>query len=201
VHVLQGERELARDNRTLARFHLDGIPPAPRGTPQVEVTFDVDANGIVNVKARDKGTGREQSVTVTAASTLGKEDVDWMVQEAQTHSAEDRARREEVELRNQADQMLYQADQVLKEHGERIPPDVRSEVESRREALVNATKGGDVNALRTAMDQFNESLQKVGQAVYQEAGTSGRPGQQGTEPGEQQGGDDDVIDADYREVR
>src|SRR5437870_2125161 len=151
VHVLQGEREMARDNRTLARFHLDGIPPAPRGTPQVEVTFDVDANGIVNVKARDKGTGREQSVTVTAASTLNKEEIDRMVQEAQAHSSEDRARREEVELRNQADQMMYQADQVLRQHGERIPPDVRSEVEAKREALVNATKGGDVSALRRAM--------------------------------------------------
>ena len=204
VHVQQGEREMARDNRTLARFHLDGIPPAPRGTPQVEVTFDVDANGIVNVKAKDKGTGREQSVTVTAASTLNKEDIDRMVQEAQAHSSEDRARREEVELRNQADQMMYQADQVLREHGDRIPPDVRSEVEAKREALVNATKGGDVSTLRRAMDEFNDALQKVGQVVYQEAGASGAPG-----PGQQPGGsatggqknDDDVIDADYREVR
>jgi molecular chaperone DnaK len=204
VHVQQGERELARDNRTLARFHLDQIPPAPRGTPQVEVTFDVDANGIVNVKARDKGTGREQSVTVTAASTLSKEDVDRMVQEAQAHSAEDRARREEVELRNQADQMMYQADQVLKEHGDRIPPDVKSEVQAKREALVNATKGGDVSALRRAMDEFNDALQRVGQVVYQEAGSSGAsgPGQQGqSSSGTGKPNDEDVIDADYREVR
>jgi molecular chaperone DnaK len=205
VHVQQGERELARDNRTLARFHLDGIPPAPRGTPQVEVTFDVDANGIVNVKARDKGTGREQSVTVTAASTLSKEDIDRMVQEAQAHSSEDRARREEVELRNQADQMMYQADQVLREHGDRIPPDVRSEVEAKREALVNATKGGDVSDLRRAMDEFNDAQQRVGQVVYQEAGRSGASGP-GQPPGgpaadAQQNDDDDVVDAEYREVR
>jgi molecular chaperone DnaK len=204
VHVQQGERELARDNRTLARFHLDGIPPAPRGTPQVDVTFDVDANGIVNVKARDKGTGREQGVTVTAASTLSTEDVDRMVREAESHASEDRARREEVELRNQADQMIYQADQVLREHGERIPADVRSEVESKREALVNATKGGDVSSMRRAMDEFNDALQRVGQVVYQEAGAGqgqpGQPGQPGAQSG-QQGDDEDVIDADYREVR
>ena len=201
VHVQQGERELARDNRTLARFHLDGIAPGPRGTPQVEVGFDIDANGIVNVKAKDKGTGREQSVTVTSASTLNKEDVDRLVREAESHASEDRARREEVELRNQADQMIYQADQVLREHGDRVPPDVRSDAEARREALVNATKGGDVNTLRRAMDEFNEALQRVGQAVYQEAPSSGPPGgQQGPgEPGKQDG--DDVIDADYREVR
>jgi len=203
VHVQQGERELARDNRTLARFHLDGIPPASRGTPQIEVTFDVDANGIVNVKAKDKGTGREQGVTVTAASTLSKEEVDRMVREAESHASEDRARREEVELRNQADQMIYQANQVLSEHGDRIPPDVKSEVESKREALVNATKGGDVSSMRRAMDEFNDALQRVGQVVYQEAGAgsaSGQPGQAGPQSG-QQGGDDDVIDADYREVR
>jgi molecular chaperone DnaK len=201
VHVQQGERELARDNRTLARFHLDGIAPGPRGTPQVEVGFDIDANGIVNVKAKDKGTGREQSVTVTSASTLNKEDVDRLVREAEAHASEDRARREEVELRNQADQMIYQADQVLREHGDRVPPDVRSDVEAKREALVNATKGGDVNTLRRAMDDFNEALQKVGQAVYQEAPSSGAPGgQQGAGGTGKQDGDD-VIDADYREVR
>jgi molecular chaperone DnaK len=156
------------------------------------------------LKARDEGTGREQSVKVTAASTLNKEDIDRMVQEAQAHSSEDRARREEVELRNQADQMMYQADRVLKEQGDRIPPDVKSEVDARREALVNATKGGDVSALRRAMDEFNDALQRVGQAVYQEAGNSGAsgPGQQpgGPAPGTQQN-DDDVVDAEYREVR
>src|SRR5205823_4992166 len=139
VHVLQGEREFARDNRTLGRFHLDGIPPAPRGMPQVEVTFDIDANGILNVKAQDKGTGREQSVTITSSSTLSKDEVERLVKEAESHSAEDRAKREEVELRNQADQMGYQAEKVLKENGDKIPADVKTEVESKLEAMREAS--------------------------------------------------------------
>jgi molecular chaperone DnaK len=196
VHVLQGEREFARDNRTLGRFNLDGIPPAPRGVPQIEVTFDIDANGILSVKAQDKGTGREQSVTITASSTLGKDEVERLVREAETHAAEDRSKREEVELRNQADQMVYQAEKVLKENEERIPAEIKTEVESRMEALKAATKGGDVAALRKAMDEFNESLQKVGQHIYQGAGATagGQP-----EGGEQKP-QDDVVDADYREV-
>jgi molecular chaperone DnaK len=199
VHVLQGEREFARDNRTLGRFNLDGIPPAPRGLPQVEVTFDIDANGILNVKAQDKGTGREQSVTITASSTLSKDEVERMVKEADAHAAEDRAKREEVELRNQADQMVYQAEKVLKENAERIPEDVKSDVEGKMEALKAASKGSDVSELRRTMDEFNEALQKVGQHIYQEAGApsgaaSGQPS------GDQKKGHDDVVDADYREV-
>src|SRR5262249_34562448 len=148
VHVVQGEREFARDNRTLARFHLDGIAPAPRGVPQIEVTFDIDANGILNVKARDKGTGREQSVTAPSSSTLSKEEVERLVKEAEAHAAEDRSRREEVELRNQADQMVAQAEKVLQENADRIPAEVKTEVEAKKEALTNATKGGDVSTLR-----------------------------------------------------
>jgi molecular chaperone DnaK len=199
VHVLQGEREFARDNRTLGRFHLDGIPPAPRGLPQIEVTFDIDANGILTVKAADKGTGREQSVTITASSTLQKDEVERMVKEAESHSAEDRAKREEVELRNQADQMVYQAEKVLKEHEDKIPADVKAEVESKLSALREAAKGSDVAALRRAMDEFNEALQKVGQHIYQPAGgPAGGEAQPGaSEPG---GDDGDVVDADYREV-
>src|SRR5215469_11826041 len=172
VHVLQGEREFARDNRTLGRFHLDGIAPAPRGLPQIEVTFDIDANGILSVKAQDKGTGREQAVTITAASTLSKEDVERMVKEAEAHASEDRSRREEVELRNQADQMVYQAEKVLKENEERIPAEVKSEVEGKMEALKTASKGGDVATLRQAIDEFNEALGKVGQHIYQGAGAT-----------------------------
>jgi molecular chaperone DnaK len=199
VHVLQGEREFARDNRTLGRFNLDGIPPAPRGVPQVEVTFDIDANGILSVKAQDKGTGREQSVTITASSTLGKEEVERMVKEAESHASEDRTRREEVELRNEADQMVYQAEKVLKENDERIPADVRAEVDAKMEALKAATKGGDVAALRKARDEFNEALQKVGQHIYQGAGAASGGGP--TPPGgEEKKPQDDVVDADYREV-
>src|SRR5438094_7690693 len=176
VHVLQGEREMARDNRTLGRFHLDGIPPSPRGMPQIEVTFDIDANGILNVKAQDKGTGREQSVTITASSTLNKDEVDRMVKEAEVHSAEDRAKREEVELRNQADHMIHQAEKVIKDNEARIPEDVKNEVNAKLESLKTAAKGSDTKALQREMDEFNEALQKIGQHIYQEAGASAPTG-------------------------
>src|SRR6202171_3352648 len=170
VHVLQGEREMARDNRTLGRFHLDGIPPAPRGMPQVEVTFDLDANGILNVKAQDKGTGREQSVTITASSTLAKDEVERMVKEAEAHAGEDRAKREEVELRNQADHMIHQAEKVIKDNEDKIPADVKAEVTTKLESLKTVAKGSDTAALRKEMDEFNESLQKIGEHIYAQAG-------------------------------
>src|SRR5215831_5372564 len=172
VHVLQGERDMAQDNRTLGRFHLDGIPPAPRGMPQIEVTFDLDANGILNVKAQDKGTGREQSVTITASSTLNKDEVDRLVKEAEAHAAEDRSKREEVELRNQADHMIHQAEKVIKENEARIPEDVKSEVNTKLEALKSAAKGSDVRDLQRKMDDFNEALQKIGQHIYQGEGAA-----------------------------
>src|SRR5712672_3609627 len=205
VHVLQGEREMARDNRTLGRFHLDGIPPAPRGMPQIEVTYDLDANGILNVKAQDKGTGREQSVTITASSTLGKEEVDRMVKEAEAHSSEDRAKREEVELRNQADHMIHQAEKVIKDNAEKIPADVKSEVEAKLETLKTVAKGSDTNALRREMDEFNESLQKIGEHIYAQAGASGATSSEtahadGNESGDAKKKEEDVVDADYREV-
>jgi molecular chaperone DnaK len=204
VHVLQGEREMARDNRTLGRFHLDGIPPAPRGTPQIEVTYDLDANGILNVKAQDKGTGREQSVTITASSTLGKEEVERMVKEAEAHSAEDRAKREEVELRNQADHMIHQAEKVMKDNADKIPADVKTEVEGKLEALKSAAKGSDTKALQKQMDEFNEALQKIGTHIYQQGGADGAPSAagraDGQESGEEKKKEDDVVDADYREV-
>jgi len=205
VHVLQGEREMARDNRTLGRFHLDGIPPAPRGMPQIEVTFDLDANGILNVKAQDKGTGREQSVTITASSTLNKDEVDRMVKEAEAHSSEDRAKREEVELRNQADHMIHQAEKVIKENESRIPEDVKSEVSTKLEALKTAAKGSDTKDLQRKMDDFNESLQKIGQHIYQQQGAAapaGAPsdGSSGSSAGGQEKKEGDVVDADYREV-
>jgi len=203
VHVLQGEREMARDNRTLGRFHLDGIPPAPRGMPQIEVTYDLDANGILNVKAQDKGTGREQSVTITASSTLGKEEVERMVKEAEAHSAEDRSKREEVELRNQADHMIHQAEKVMKDNADKIPDDLKTEVTAKLEALKSAAKGSDTKALQREMDEFNESLQKIGQHIYQQAGAGGASSEaapaDGQEPGEKKK-EEDVVDADYREV-
>ena len=201
VHVLQGEREMARDNRTLGRFHLDGIPPSPRGMPQIEVTFDLDANGILNVKAQDKGTGREQSVTITASSTLNKDEVDRMVKEAEVHSAEDRAKREEVELRNQADHMIHQAEKVIKDNEAKIPEDVKTEVNTKLEALKTAAKGSDTKALQRQMDEFNEALQKIGQHIYQQAGASAPTGAPSDgAPADEQKKEEDVVDADYREV-
>jgi molecular chaperone DnaK len=205
VHVLQGEREMARDNRTLGRFHLDGIPPAPRGMPQIEVTYDLDANGILNVKAQDKGTGREQSVTITASSTLAKDEVERMVKEAEAHSAEDRSKREEVELRNQADHMIHQAEKVIKDNADKIPADVKTEVEAKLELLKSAAKGSDTKALQREMDEFNESLQKIGEHIYQQAGSTasaaphdGQPSSEGAPKSEDKEGE--VVDADYREV-
>jgi molecular chaperone DnaK len=208
VHVLQGEREMARDNRTLGRFHLDGIPPAPRGMPQIEVTFDLDANGILNVKAQDKGTGREQSVTITASSTLAKEEVDRMVKEAEVHAGEDRAKREEVELRNQADHMIHQAEKVMKDNDAKIPADLKAEVTTKLDALRAAAKASDTAALRKQMDDFNEALQKIGQHIYQEAGAKAGGGSDGSDgsdgaaaaDGEPKKKEEDVVDADYREV-
>jgi molecular chaperone DnaK len=205
VHVLQGEREMARDNRTLGRFHLDGIPPAPRGMPQIEVTYDLDANGILNVKAQDKGTGREQSVTITASSTLAKDEVERMVKEAEAHSSEDRAKREEVELRNQADHMIHQAEKVIKDNAEKIPADVKTEVEAKLESLKSAAKGSDAKALQQQMDEFNESLQKIGQHIYQGAGSAASAApHDGSESAsgetKSQDKEGDVVDADYREV-
>jgi molecular chaperone DnaK len=204
VHVLQGEREMARDNRTLGRFHLDGIPPSPRGMPQIEVTFDIDANGILNVKAQDKGTGREQSVTITASSTLGKDEVERMVKEAELHSSEDRAKREEVEVRNQADHMIHQAEKIIKDNADKIPDDVKTEVNTKLEALKSAAKGSDTNALKKQMDDFNEALQKIGQHIYQGAGAGGGASSASAQSDGHDGGekkkDEDVVDADYREV-
>jgi molecular chaperone DnaK len=202
VHVLQGERELARDNRTLGRFHLDGIAPAPRGMPQIDVTFDIDANGILNVKAQDKGTGREQSVTITASSTLSKDEVERLVKEAEANSADDRRKREEVETRNQADQMVYQAEKVIKENESKIPAELKTELESKLSAVREASKGTDTAALKKAMDDLNESLQKVGQHIY--SSPDGPSGDGGSEPGATGTGEkkpeEDVVDAEYKEV-
>jgi molecular chaperone DnaK len=202
VHVLQGERELARDNRTLGRFHLDGIAPAPRGMPQIEVTFDIDANGILNVKAQDKGTGREQSVTITASSTLSKEEVERLVKEAEANSAEDRRKREEVETRNQADQMVYQAEKVIKENESKIPAELKTEVEAKLGAVREAAKGSDTDSLKKAMDELNESLQKIGQHIYStpsDGPTDGAAADDGSTP-KPKSEEEEVVDAEYKEV-
>src|SRR5262249_46271066 len=166
IHVLQGERELARDNKSLGRFRLEGIAPAPRGLPQIEVTFDIDANGILHVTARDKATGREQQVTITASSGLSKDEVDRMVREAQQHAQEDRQHREEIETRNRADSLAYQAERTLKDLGEKVSASLRSEIEDKIKAVRDALSGTDITRVRRAMDELEQSMQSVGEEVY-----------------------------------
>jgi molecular chaperone DnaK len=167
IHVLQGEREFAADNKTLGRFILDGIPPAPRGIPQVEVTFDIDANGILDVKAKDRATSKEQQVRITASSMLSKDDVDKMVRDAQDHADEDRQRREEVETRNQAEQLTYQAERTLKDLGDKVAPDDRAATERSVETVREALKGSDLDAVKRTAGELAEVLQRVGTAAYQ----------------------------------
>jgi molecular chaperone DnaK len=204
VHVLQGERPLARDNRTLGRFHLIGLPPAPRGIPQIEVTFDIDANGIVNVQAKDLGTGKEQKITITSSSGLNKEEVDKMMREAEAHADEDKKRREEIETRNRADQAGYAAERMLKDTGDKLSSSDRAAVESAIEELKKASAGTDVAAINAAMEVLNKAQHTAAESLYknaQGAGGGGEPGggapgggQAGSEAtGEKQG---DVIDAE-----
>jgi molecular chaperone DnaK len=173
IHVLQGERDMAGDNKTLGRFILDGIPPAPRGVPQIEVTFDIDANGILDVRAKDRATGREQTVRITASSMLSKDDVDRMVRDAQEHAEEDKTRREEVETRNQADALAFQAERTLRDLGDKVSADDRAAAERSIEAVREALKGNDIEAVRRATQELTENLQRVGTAAYQAAGAPG----------------------------
>jgi molecular chaperone DnaK len=199
IHVLQGERPMAADNRTLGRFMLDGILPAPRGVPQIEVTFDIDANGILSVKAHDKGTGKEQKITITASSGLSKEEVEKMQREAETHAAEDAKRREEVETRNTADTLAYTAEKTLREQKDKIPSDLNQEVESKVAAVRSALQGTDVEAIRRAMQELNEVMQKVGAAVYQQQPPPPGGEAPGGEapPGKE---DEGTVEGEFREV-
>jgi molecular chaperone DnaK len=200
VHVLQGERPMARDNRTLGKFHLDGIPPAPRGVPQVEVTFDIDANGIVNVHARDKGTGKEQKITITASSGLSKDEVDRMMRDAETHASEDKQRREEVDARNRADQAVYGAEKFLRESGEKLDPADRMAIESATNDVKKALEANDVKGIDRTLDALMQAQQKAAEKLY--AGTAGpsEPGS-GTGPTGGNGKAEDVIDAEVVEEK
>ena len=166
IQVYQGEREFTRDNKSLGNFELTGIAPAPRGVPQVEVTFDIDANGIVHVSAKDKGTGKEQSVTITGGGSLPKEDIERMVREAEEHAAEDKKRREEQETRNSAEQLVYGIEKLIKENDEKLPEDVKTSVQADVDALKTALAGEDFDAVKTAYDTLVESQQKLGEAIY-----------------------------------
>jgi molecular chaperone DnaK len=177
VHVLQGERQLARDNRTLGRFQLGDIPPAPRGMPQIEVTFDIDANGIVNVSAKDRGTGKEQRITITTSSGLSKDEVDRMMKDAEAHADEDKKRREEIETRNRADQSVYAAEKLLQDAGDKVSGDARGAVQTAIDALKSAISANDVAAMNSAMEQLTQAQHKVAEVLYSQAGAApGGPG-------------------------
>ncbi len=197
IHVVQGERPMAADNKTLGKFILDGIPPAPRGIPQIEVTFDIDANGILNVTAQDKATGRQQKITITASSGLSEAEIERMVKEAEKHSAEDAKRREQVEVRNNADAMIFNAEKALREYGDKIPEATKSEVETKIEAARKALEGNDINAIKRAAEELGYAFQQIGASMY---------GQQAAGPGDMPGGDgygeptdEDVIEGDFTE--
>jgi molecular chaperone DnaK len=196
IQVFQGEREFTRDNKPLGTFELTGIAPAPRGIPQVEVTFDIDANGIVHVSATDKGTGKEQSMTITGGSSLPKEDIDRMVREAQENEAEDKKRREAAEQRNVAETTAYQVEKVIKENDEKLPADVKNEVQADVDALKTALAGEDDEAVKTAFEKLNESQTKLGQALYATQQEAGEAPQAPTEGEATSSDDEDIVDAE-----
>ncbi|MBK9240616.1 MAG: molecular chaperone DnaK [Acidobacteria bacterium] len=200
VHVLQGERQMARDNRPLGKFHLDGIPAAPRGVPQVEVTFDIDANGIVNVSARDKGTGKEQKITITASSGLSKDEVERMVKDAEAHAEEDKKRKEEVETRNRADQAVHAASTFLKESGDKVPASDRMAIESAVNDVKQALEANDAAAINRTLDALMQAQGKAAQELYKQAGPDAAAGAAGggAQPGADAAGGD-VIDAEVIE--
>ncbi|SDN01349.1 molecular chaperone DnaK [Sediminibacillus halophilus] len=195
IHVLQGEREMAADNKTMGRFQLTDIPPAPRGVPQIEVSFDIDANGIVNVRAKDLGTNKEQSITIKSSSGLSEEEVEQMVKDAEANAEEDKKRREEVELRNEADQLVFTTDKTIKDLGDKVSEDEKQKAESAKEELQKALEEGDLEQIRTKKDALQEQVQALSVKLYEQAqadaqAQQGESGQEG----------DDVVDADYEEV-
>ena len=203
VHVLQGEREMAAYNKTLGKFHLDGIAPAPRGVPQIEVSFDIDANGIVNVSAKDLGTGKEQNITITASSNLSKEDIDKAVKEAEQFAAEDKARKEEVDTHNAADQVIYQTEKTLNELGDKISASEKTDVQAALEELKEKNKGSDVEAIKAATDKVQKAFYAISEKLYKNAAPQeGAPTDGGSNDsnGSNGGNDGGVVDADFEEV-
>jgi molecular chaperone DnaK len=213
IHVLQGEREMAPDNKTLGRFELVGIPPAPRGIPQIEVTFDIDANGIVNVSAKDQATGKEQSIQITASSGLTQEEIEKAVKEAELHAEDDKAKKELIEARNHADALIYNTEKSLKDLGDKVDADTRTKVEAAIEPLRKAMEGDDAAEIKRLSDELTQASHKVAEAMYQQASAEGQAGPEGPggpgaagagagDPGANPSGqDDDVVDADFEEVK
>ncbi len=202
IHVLQGEREMSRDNKTLGNFELTGIPPAPRGIPQIEVTFDIDANGIVHVSAKDLGTGKEQSIRITASSGLAKEEIDKMVRDAESHAEDDRKKRETIEARNHADTMVYSTEKSLREFGDKIDAVEKGNIENKISQLKKVMEGDDAEAIKKATDELAQSAHKLAEAMYAKDKTAGQ-GEAGTaeQSGKEAGKDDNVVDADFEEVK
>lgn len=196
IVVLQGERPMARDNRMLGTFTLDGIPPAPRGVPQIEVTFDIDANGILHVTAKDRGTGKENKVTISGSTTLDKSEVERMVKEAEAHAEEDRKRAETVDTKNRADHLAFQAEKALKDAGDKVPAGVREEIEAKVKAVRDAIAADNADSIKSASDDLQNAIQKIGEAVY--AGQPAGGGEDDQPP--HGGGGDDVVDAEFKEV-
>lgn len=207
IHVLQGERAMAQDNKTLGRFELVGIPPAPRGVPQVEVTFDIDANGIVHVSAKDLGTGQEQSIKITASSGLTEEEIQKMVQDAESHAEDDRKKKDLIDARNQADSMIYMTEKSLKEHGDKVDLSVKSAIENAVTRTKTAMEGSDAQEIRNALEELQQASHKLAEAMYQQASASAGAGDQQHGQGPQGGPhqssrpEDDVVDADFEEVK
>ncbi|QHS22814.1 molecular chaperone DnaK [Virgibacillus sp. MSP4-1] len=199
IHVLQGEREMAQDNKTLGRFQLTDIPPAPRGVPQIEVTFDIDANGIVNVRAKDKGTNKEQSITIKSSSGLSDDEVERMVQEAEENAEEDKKRREEIDLRNEADQLVFTTDKTIKDLGEQVTDEEKQKAEDAKEALKKALEGEDMEEIKAKKEALEEQVQALSVKLYEQAQQQAQQAQ-GAEQGAEDGSNDDVVDADYEEV-
>jgi molecular chaperone DnaK len=198
IHVLQGERPLAQDNKSLGKFILDGIPPAPRGIPQIEVTFDIDANGILKVAAKDKATGRSQNITITASSGLSDDEIQQMKKDAEAHAEEDRKRKELIEARNHADNTAYAAEKALKEFGDKVPSETKSEIEAKVADVRKVVEGEDVEAMKSATDELGQLIQKIGASVYetQEVGNDPSEAEAGPSSGEN---DEDVIEGEVKE--
>ena len=202
VNVLQGEREFAKDNKSLGMFHLDGIPAAPRGVPQIEVTFDIDANGIVHVSAKDLGTGKEQNITITASTNMSKDDIDRAVKEAEQFAAEDKKNREGVDIRNNADQLVYQTEKTLKDIGDKITEDEKKEIQGKIDELKEALKGTDIDAIKTKTEEAQQAFYKVSEKLYQaaQAEAQAQAAQQGGAAGAESAPQDNVVDADFTDV-
>ncbi|MBL8045855.1 MAG: molecular chaperone DnaK [Anaerolineales bacterium] len=204
IKVVQGERPMAADNKLLGNFILDGIPPAPRGTPQVEVTFDIDADGILKVSAQDKATGKSQHITITASSGLSKDEVEKMVKQAESHAAEDKKRKEEVETRNTADAAAFNAEKLIKEYGDKIPAEVKTEVEAKTADVKKALEGNDLSAMRAATEALNQAIQKIGGAMYGQGGAGPMPGAEGDggpgAGGQSTKGGDDVVEGEFKDA-